>query len=184
MRNFKYSQKENSFLEKIFTWLGSILLFPAMLYFYFNIGNYLLIDYLNLLIHEGGHGIFRVFGGFIYTLGGTLMQIIIPTMFIIFYSIKKIKIGAQIFLVWLGQSLFNISVYASDARAQKLPLLGGSKVYHDWTYILNKLNLLEHDKTIGSVFVFLGVAAFLIALIIPLLIKKENEKTIDLNLDL
>jgi hypothetical protein len=44
--------------------------------------------------------------------------------------------------------------------------------------------LLEYDKTIGSVFVFLGLAAFLIALIIPLLIKKENEKTVDLNLDL
>lgn len=184
MRIFKYAQKENSIFEKIFPWLGSILLFPVMLYFYFNIGNYLLIDYLNLLIHEGGHGIFRVFGDFIYTLGGTLMQIIIPTMFIVYYSIKKIKIGTQIFLVWLGQSLFNISVYASDARAQKLPLLGGSKVYHDWTYILTKLDLLEYDKLIGNVFIFLGLSAFVVALIIPLLIKTENEKTVDLNLDI
>lgn len=181
MKTFNYTPKENSLLKKIFPWLGSIILFPVMLYFYFNIGNFLFIDFLNLLIHEGGHGVFRVFGDFIYTLGGTLMQIIIPSMFIVFYFIKKIKVGAQIFLVWLGQNLFNISVYAADARAHKLPLLGGNKVYHDWTHILNVLGIIQYDKLVGDVFVFLGVASFVIALFVPLIIKKE-EKQISLDL--
>lgn len=181
MKNF-YHPKEDSALEKIFPWLGSILLLPLMIYFFLNIGNYLLIDYLNLLIHEGGHGIFKIFGKFIHALGGTLMQIIIPSMFIVFYFIKKQKLGAQIFLVWLGQNLFNISVYAADARAHKLPLLGGNKVYHDWTYLLNTVGLIEYDKLIGNVFVFLGLAAFIVAIVVPLLIKKQAQTEIDLGL--
>lgn len=181
MKNF-YHPKEDSALEKIFPWLGSILLLPLMIYFFLNIGNYLLIDYLNLLIHEGGHGIFKIFGKFIHALGGTLMQIIIPSMFIVFYFIKKQRLGAQIFLVWLGQNLFNISVYAADARAHKLPLLGGNKVYHDWTYLLNTVGLIEYDKLIGNVFVFLGVAAFIVAIVVPLLIKKQAQTEIDLGL--
>lgn len=181
MKNF-YHPKEDSALEKIFPWLGSILLLPLMIYFFLNIGNYLLIDYLNLLIHEGGHGIFKIFGKFIHALGGTLMQIIIPSMFIVFYFRKKQKLGAQIFLVWLGQNLFNISVYAADARAHKLPLLGGNKVYHDWTYLLNTVGLIEYDKLIGNVFVFLGVAAFIVAIVVPLLIKKQAQTEIDLGL--
>ena len=31
-------------------------------------------------------------------------------------------------LFWVGQSLFNVSVYVKDARAQALPLLGGEDV--------------------------------------------------------
>ena len=177
-----YVPKENSLLSKVFPWIGSLVLLPVMIYFTINIGNFLFIDYINLLIHEGGHGVFKVFGGFIYTLGGTLMQIIIPSMFVVYYFVKKTKFGAQAFLVWLGQNLFNISVYAADARAHKLPLLGGNKVYHDWTYILNKLGLIEYDQLIGDIFVFLGLAAFVIALIVPMLIKKEEQVELNLNL--
>jgi hypothetical protein len=177
------SHKKNKLLTKTKSWIGSLLLLPVMIYFTLNIGNFLFIDYLNLLIHEGGHGVFKIFGEFIYTLGGTLMQIIIPSMFIVFYFVKKTKFGAQAFLVWLGQNLFNISVYAADARAHKLPLLGGNKVYHDWTYILNKLGIIEHDRLVGDVFVFLGVAIFGIALITPLIIKTE-EKSAPLDLGL
>ncbi len=73
------------------------------------------------------------------------MQLIIPSMFIIYYLIKKKKFGTQIFLVWLGENLMNISVYAADARTQKLPLLGGNKVYHDWTWLLSQTGMLEQD---------------------------------------
>ncbi|MDP2037392.1 MAG: hypothetical protein Q8L04_08410 [Ignavibacteria bacterium] len=177
-----YVPKENSFLAKLFPWAGSLVLLPVMIYFTLNIGNFFFIDYINLLIHEGGHGVFKVFGGFIYTLGGTLMQIIIPFMFIVFYFVKKTKFGAQAFLVWLGQNLFNISVYAADARAHKLPLLGGNKVYHDWVYILNKLGLIEYDQLIGNIFVLLGLAAFVVALIVPLLIKEEKQVELNLNI--
>ena len=172
----------DSILEKLWPWIGSVVLLPLMVYFTANIGNFLLIDTVNLLIHEGGHGIFSFFGKFIYTLGGTLMQIIIPSMYIGFYFAKRNRFGTQAFLVWLGQNLFNISVYAADARAQKLPLLGGNKVYHDWNYLLSEIGLINYDKMFGEIFILLGVTAFFVALLIPLFIKEHKE--IDLNLEI
>jgi len=64
----------------------------------------------------------------------------------------------------------------------KLRLLGGSKVYHDWNFILNKINLLEYDKAIGSVVFVFGVVCFLAALFIPLRIKNTQKINVELNL--
>ncbi|MBX3006428.1 MAG: hypothetical protein KF816_00235 [Melioribacteraceae bacterium] len=167
-------------LEKLKPWLGSVFLFPVIIYFISNEGKFLFIDYINLLIHEGGHGVFSLFGKFIHALGGTLMQIIIPGMFIVYYFIHKKIFMAQIFLIWLAQNLINISVYAADARAKKLPLLGGNKVYHDWAYLLGELNLLEYDKVVGGVFFYSAIIVFFIVLLLPLYFN--DEKRIDLDL--
>jgi hypothetical protein len=181
MRSAQQKNTSSSF-EKIIPWLCSILLIPVVLYFSFNIGKHTIIDIVNLLIHEGGHGVFRFFGKFIHALGGTLMQIIIPGMFVLFYFYRRNKVGTQIFLVWLGENLLNISVYASDAQAQQLPLLGGKKVFHDWNYLLRALGLLEYDYLVGQIFVILGISSFLVALLIPLLIREQ--KIINLDLDI
>jgi len=173
----------NEQLKKYFSkWLGTFFLLPVIVYLILRIGNFLFIDYLNLLIHEGGHGVFKIFGGFIYTLGGTLMQIIIPSMFVVYYFLTKKKFLTQIFLIWLGENFFNISVYASDARTKKLPLLGGNKVYHDWNYLLSKTGLLEYDLLIGKIFIALGLICFLVVLFIPIIIKNEKPVNLDLNL--
>jgi hypothetical protein len=173
----------NEQLKKYFSkWLGTFFLLPVIVYLILHIGNFLFIDYLNLLIHEGGHGVFKIFGGFIYTLGGTLMQIIIPSMFVVYYFLTKKKFLTQIFLIWLGENFFNISVYASDARSKKLPLLGGNNVYHDWNYLLSKTGLLEYDLLIGKIFIALGLICFLVVLFIPIIIKNEKPVNLDLNL--
>ena len=168
--------------QNIKPWAVTLLLLPIVIYYTLNAGQFTSIDYINVLIHEGGHGIFKIFGKFIYTLGGTLMQIIIPSMFIMFYLITRKRIGAQIFLVWLGENLMNISIYAADARAQKLPLLGGNKVYHDWTWLLSQTGLLEQDQLIGNLFYGTGILMFLIALLLPLFIREEKLTKINLNL--
>lgn len=173
----------NEQLKKYFSkWLGTFFLLPIIVYLILHIGNFLFIDYLNLLIHEGGHGVFKIFGGFIYTLGGTLMQIIIPLMFVVYYFLTKKKFLTQIFLIWLGENFFDISVYASDARSKKLPLLGGNKVYHDWNYLLSKTGLLEYDLLIGKIFIALGLICFLVVLFIPIIIINEKPVNLDLNL--
>jgi hypothetical protein len=135
-----------------------------------------------LLIHEGGHGIFKIFGKFFYTLGGTIAQILIPGMFVVFYLVRGNKIPAQIALVWLGQNLINISIYASDARTQKLHLFGGKKVYHDWTYLLRETGLLNFDQEVGLFFYSMAITAFIISVLIPIFIK--NYKPAKINMDL
>jgi len=173
----------NEQLKKYFAkWLGTFFLLPVIVYLILHSGDFLFIDYLNLLIHEGGHGVFKIFGRFIYTLGGTLMQIIIPSMFVVYYFVTRKKFLTQVFLIWLGENFFNISVYASDARSKKLLLLGGSKVYHDWNYLLSKTGLLEYDLLIGKVFIALGLISFLLVLFIPIIIKNEKPVNLDLNL--
>ncbi len=177
---FNQTAKTNKQVYDLKPWLGSLIILPVVIYYTANGGRFTFIDYVNLLIHEGGHGIFKLFGKFIYTLGGSLMQIIIPSVFVIFYWTKKKKFLTQIFLIWLGENIINISVYVSDARAQKLPMLGGNRVYHDWNYLLNATGLIEYDDLIGKIIFLCGTALFAAALIIPLLIKDYQTKELDI----
>jgi len=151
-------------------WIPSIILFPVCAYLIINRGSYGLIDNADLVIHEAGHFLFKFFGKFIYAAGGTLMQVIIPSIIIFYFFRNLYRLGVQIGLLWLGQNLINISVYAADALVQKLPLLGGHRVYHDWHYMLGETGLLEYSTEAGNFFVGLAVLVFILMLIIPLII--------------
>jgi hypothetical protein len=106
-----------------------------------------LLDFLNLPIHETGHLLFSWGGETIGVLGGTLFQLIIPLTFVWYFRRRGDQVGAAATLWWAGQNGFNIAVYVSDARAQALPLVGGGE--HDWTFLLGKWGLLQHDQSIG-----------------------------------
>jgi hypothetical protein len=157
-------------LEVSRKWFVSVLIILAAIYLLLNRGTYMWIDNVDLVIHEAGHFFFIMFGRFIYTLGGTLMQLIIPLL-IYFYFLKNgYRTGAQIALLWLGQNFINISVYAADARAKVLPLLGGKNVYHDWEYMLGEIGILQYDIEVGYFFVGLAVLTFLMSVLMPLII--------------
>lgn len=177
----KKEQKE-VFWEKFKPWVASLMLLPLMIFLTYNKGEFLFIDYFNLLVHEGGHGIFSFLGKFVHALGGTLMQIILPIIFVYYFASNKKRVGVQISVIWLGQNLMNISVYAADARARQLPLLGGGKVYHDWTYLLGELGLLNSDQEAGLIFYFLGILSFILALLMPLIISEYEEVKINLDI--
>jgi hypothetical protein len=100
------------------------------------------------------------------------MQIFLPSLIIWSFVRNNYTTGAQVGLLWLGQNLINISVYAADARAQALPLLGGNKVYHDWTYILGTTNLLQYDFEVGYIFFGLAIIIFLITALLPLIFQE------------
>lgn len=77
----------------------------------------------------------------------------------------------QFSLLWLGQNLINISVYAADAQARSLPLLGGNKVYHDWNYLLSEIGLLQYDAEVGYLIFGIAIIIFIITLIMPLITR-------------
>ncbi|MCB9248612.1 MAG: hypothetical protein H6613_08720 [Ignavibacteriales bacterium] len=110
------------------------------------------------------------------------MQILIALLFMFYFYSNKKNFGLQISLVYLGENLFNISKYAADAQAQNLPLLGGNKVYHDWNFLLKKMNILEYDYAVGYFFVGLAIISFIIAFLIPIIIKETEEINLELNL--
>ena len=152
-------------------WGISIILLPVCAHLVYHRGEYGLIDNADLVIHEAGHFFFMFFGRFIYTLGGTLMQIFLPSLIAWYFFRNLYKTGVQISLLWLGQNFINISVYAADARAMKLPLLGGSHVYHDWHYLLGQLNILEYDTAAGYILFGTAIIIFAVAIFIPLIIS-------------
>lgn len=111
-------------------------------------GHYGWLDSLDLAIHEFGHPVFGIFGEFIGFLGGTLMQLLMPTVFVAYFWRRGDRHAAMVALWWVAQNLWNISVYVQDARAQELPLVGGGE--HDWGYLLGTLGLLNQDRMIGA----------------------------------
>jgi hypothetical protein len=66
---------------------------------------------------------------------------------------------------WVGESILNVSVYARDAVAMELPLLGGPDSLHDWNYLLDRMDLLGWTTGVaglirlaGTLIIFAGFA--------------------------
>src|SRR5438876_2134218 len=57
-------------------WLCFYALF--LLYAFTNRSGFLFLDFVNLIIHEGGHFFFSWFGNTIVILGGTLGELLVP----------------------------------------------------------------------------------------------------------
>lgn len=148
-------------------WMSSVVLLPVCCYFALNRGEFTLIDNADLVIHEAGHFFFRFFGRFMLYAGGTLMQILLPSLLVWHFWRHQYRVGVQVSMLWLGQNLINISVYAADARARRLPLLGGDAGEHDWWNMLRMVDLLAYDQAIGTLFFVLAIGVFAALLAVP-----------------
>ena len=73
---------------------------------------------------------------------------------------------------WLGSTLYEAGVYASEARACKLPLTSSDMMTNyapgtvkgDWHYILQPLGLLNYDTVIGQMLIIFGVVCVALAI--------------------
>lgn len=89
-------------------------------------GNFFL-HLVNLPFHEAGHIVFRPFGAFITSLGGTLGQLLMPSIYMGVLLVKpRDPFGTSVALWWFGEIFLDIALYMNDARAAQLPLLGGN----------------------------------------------------------
>jgi len=118
---------------------------------------------VNLPFHEAGHIVFRPFGDFITSLGGTLGQLLMPLICLGVLLIQtRDTFGAAIALWWFGQNFIDIAPYINDARSLTLPLLGGNfgdstpYGFHDWEYILTETGLLSYDHFLAKASVLFG----------------------------
>jgi hypothetical protein len=108
---------------------------------------------INLPFHEAGHIIFSPLGSFMMSLGGSLMQVLIPLVCTVEFLRREDRFGAMVGIWWAGQNLIDLGPYIADARALQLVLLGGftgAQVEgHDWEAILTALGWLRYDRTLG-----------------------------------
>ncbi|MGD1075376.1 MAG: zinc ribbon domain-containing protein [Thermodesulfovibrionales bacterium] len=141
---------------------------------------------INLPFHEAGHVIFRIFGQFILTLGGSLTQCLVPTICLLTFLVKtRDPFAASISLWWLGENLIDLAPYINDARALKLMLLGGVSGqdvddYHDWEFILRKLGSLEYDHLLAKIAHSIGALMMICALVwgaVVLLTQYKNRRS-------
>jgi hypothetical protein len=158
-------------MDRLARWVFSLIIIPVAYYFLSNQGHYTWIDNFDLIIHEPGHLFFSFFGETILMMGGTLMQLILPSLLII-YALRAHKLFmTQFFMCFLAQNLINISVYAGDAVTMKLHLVGPPGAKHDWHYLLMKYNMLDMTDDISMFFFVMAGITFLIAILAPLYIK-------------
>ena len=137
-----------------------------MVYGAFNPKAFWLLDWVNLMVHEAGHLIFLPFGRTVSMMGGTIMQLLMPLLFVIHFFRKKEPYQASIMVLWVGENFFHISPYVKDARAMELPLLGGG--VHDWAYLLRKVGWLDYDLLIGDIVWSIGFGIILLGFVIAL----------------
>ena len=121
------------------------------------------LDNFNLIIHEAGHSIFFFLGEFVQIAAGSLFQILLPLIFVIYFFLKGNRFAAALLLFGVGQNIINVSVYISDAIVMQLPLLGGDSVIHDWNYILSSLGILRYTDAIGSFVFYAGLVVIILA---------------------
>ena len=137
---------------------------------------------INLVFHEAGHIIFAPFGAFMMTLGGSLLQVIVPLVFAwAFWFQQDDRFGAAMCLWWAGESLLDLSPYIDDARSLKLMLLGGPAAEvegHDWEAILMALGWLHLDHTIARIAWLSGAAVMIGALLYGFLLIRASSSSV------
>ena len=126
----------------------ALLLFAAWVWRYMREPDFLLHGSI-LVFHEAGHVLFIPFGEFMSVLGGSLFQLMVPAFLVGYFIWRRDFFAACFAILYLAASMDDLALYIADARAGDLPLLGGERSNHDWTYLLIELKLLDHDIAIG-----------------------------------
>lgn len=140
------------------------------------------LDNVDLPIHETGHLLFRPLGEFMMIAGGSLFQVIFPAVFVGYFLWQRSFYSAAIVLLWVGQSIINVWVYASDAIVMQLVLTSGftgsEGSFHDWNYLLTATGLLGSTKTVAGIIRFSGtitIIAGCISAIYFSFVKSESD---------
>ncbi len=125
------------------------------------------LDNVDLPIHEFGHLLFRPFGEFIMVAGGSLFQVIFPLVFVGYFIWQRSYYSAAIVLLWVGQSVLNVYVYAADAVVMQLMLTSGftgsEGGFHDWNYLLTSTGSIASTKTVAGIIRLVGTSTIIAA---------------------
>ncbi len=141
----------------IWAWLVFYAWF--LLYAFRMHGGYLFIDSANLVVHEGGHLLFRWFGPTLCLWGGTILQWAVPFLLAAYFFHERQPAAFVFCLVFFFENWLYTATYMADARAMILPLVTTGDpefVEHDWNTIFSSLGVLPYDTAIAAVVRTLG----------------------------
>jgi len=141
----------------VVAWLAFYAIF--LVYVFESDGGFLIIDYANLVVHEGGHLLFGWFGPTLGIWGGTLLQWMVPALLAIYFYTQRRMQGFVFSLFFFFENWLYTATYMADARAMALPLVtvgDPDYVEHDWNTIFSSLGVLQHDLQIAACIRFFG----------------------------
>ncbi len=125
---------------------------------------------INLPFHEAGHLLFRPFGQFMTSLGGSLSQLLVPMVCLVaFIMFTRDTFAASFSLWWFGENFIDLAPYINDARSLTLPLLGGNigrtspYGFHDWEFILKESGLIRYDHILANLSYKIGTVLMIIS---------------------
>jgi len=149
--------------------VGWLIFYVTFLAYAFSAhGGFLFIDSANLVVHEGGHNLFRWFGPTLYIWGGTILQWLVPFLLAVYFFKERETSGFVFCAFFFFENWLYTATYMADARAQVLPLVttGDSDfVEHDWFTIFSSLGVLNYDTRIAAVIRLLGWLGMIAAVV-------------------
>jgi hypothetical protein len=116
------------------------------------------LDLFDLGIHELGHLLAAPLPRLAMFLAGSVAQVAFPLGIAAYFLLhRRDRAAAGLCLAWAGTSARDVSIYAGDAVARSLPLIGGE---HDWAYILGPrgFDALGHTGAVAAAIEVLGAA--------------------------
>jgi hypothetical protein len=121
-----------------------------------------------LLIHEAGHIVFRIFGETISVLGGSMMQVVLPLLGALSMLLRRRAPFPASICVWLaGVGFVDFAPYVYDAQSPKLMLTSGATgrdSFHDWRFLLDRFDWVRLSKPLGMLTYWTGVGVMLLGL--------------------
>ncbi len=135
-----------------------------------------LIDGVDLIFHEAGHTLFMAFPNWLMIAGGSIFQVLVPLAVAAAAFAKRQWYTGSLVLLWAGQSLMNVSVYAGDALKLQLPLIGGEGTEHDWNYLLWYSGQLRHTAEIARAIGIAGILTILAGIGLAIRFSFEKER--------
>ena len=119
---------------------------------------------VDLVIHEAGHTFAIFLPHFLYVLGGSALQVLLPTVCAWTFLYQRQPGSFAVALFWTGESVTDVAIYVADAKKRALPLIGGDPTGHDWHYLLGQIGLLDWATMLGRLTFGLGIAIITISL--------------------
>jgi len=127
-------------------------------------GSLRFIHGIDLVIHEAGHAFAIFLPRFLYVLGGSALQVLMPAVCAWTFLKQRQPGSFAVALFWTGESVTDVAIYMADAKKRALPLLGGDPIGHDWHYLFGHLGLLNWGQALGRLTFGLGIVMIAIAL--------------------
>jgi len=132
-------------------WLAFYVLF--LFYAFTERSGYLVIDYVFVPIHEGGHLLFGYFGHWLMVAGGTLLQLGVPVMLAVYFTFQRQATGTA-FCAFFFENCLNVATYMADSRRMELQYVtvgDPDLAEHDWATMFTQMGVLEYDTKIAAV---------------------------------